>query len=234
MTVDAWVIGGTSGIGLATAHLLVESGLSVYATGPEECDVRDDKEVEEAYTQLACPTYVVYSAGINTLMWNKEQDLDIVDDMFNVNVFGFMRVVKTMANHWRTPFPRSLVAVTSDAARRPMRTSMAYCASKAALDMCIKQAAREHAPIEFGPGGAIRVNGVAPGMTAPTGMSEYIDEAVPAIRGWTLAKAKEYEASQNPMHRRISPAEIAAAVKYMLVDSPMSQTGSIMEVNCGR
>jgi NAD(P)-dependent dehydrogenase (short-subunit alcohol dehydrogenase family) len=213
MTVDAWVIGGTSGIGLATAHLLVESGLSVYATGPEECDVRDDKEVEEAY---------------------KEQDLDIVDDMFNVNVFGFMRVVKTMANHWRTPFPRSLVAVTSDAARRPMRTSMAYCASKAALDMCIKQAAREHAPIEFGPGGAIRVNGVAPGMTAPTGMSEYIDEAVPAIRGWTLAKAKEYEASQNPMHRRISPAEIAAAVKYMLVDSPMSQTGSIMEVNCGR
>lgn len=226
MKAQAWVIGGSSGIGQRTAVVLQSAGLAVAVTAEHDADVRSEAALAKAYDDMDCPMYVVYSAGINTLMWNDQMDLDVVRDLFDVNVFGFMRLIKVIANS-QAKFA-SVVAVSSDAARRPMRTSMAYCASKAALDMCVRQAAREHA-------NRIRVNAVAPGMTAPTGMSAYIDQAVPNIRGWSPEQARAYEASQNPRGDiRITPAEVAQAIKYLLLDAPDAQTGSIMEVNCGR
>jgi 2,3-dihydro-2,3-dihydroxybenzoate dehydrogenase len=73
---------------------------------------------------------------------------------------------------------KRVVVVGSDAAWREMRTSVAYCASKAALHQAVRVIARERASEEFA------INVVAPGMTEPTGMQEYVDESVPMIRKW--------------------------------------------------
>jgi NAD(P)-dependent dehydrogenase (short-subunit alcohol dehydrogenase family) len=217
-----WVIGGDSGIGEAVAHWLADDGDQVTATG-RETDVRNEFILARTFDAIQ-PDAIVYCAGVNHLMWNKEQDLGVVMDMFDVNVFGFMRVVRLALRE--DSRVKSIVAITSDAATRPMRTSMSYCATKAALNACVKQAARELAP-------HVRVNAIAPGIIAPTGMSDYIDATVPEIRGWTPEQAFAYEASQVPIGRRGMPEEVAEVVASTLF-GPAYLTGAIIEVNGGR
>lgn len=222
MNVRVCVFGGTSGIGEACVTLLEnDDDIDIYASGVE-IDVRNSKVVD-SYLHDCEPNLIVYSAGINQLMWDSDMMTAYVKDMFDINVFGFMRVIRYAAI---TSTVKSIVAISSDAATRPMRTSMAYCASKAALNSCVKQAARELAP-------HIRVNAVSPGIIAPTGMSDYIDATVPVIRGWSKEKASEYELSQIPIGRRGTPEEVASVVRDVLL-GPEYLTGAIVEVNGGR
>jgi NAD(P)-dependent dehydrogenase (short-subunit alcohol dehydrogenase family) len=227
---NIWVIGGTSGIGSATAIELAKRGHAVFSTGKEDVDVQSASALQD---YLGGPKQfhgIVYAAGINRLAWDHELNIHTAMDIFDVNVFGFMRVIRLIAQAidpiHDAPPARSLVAVSSDAATRPMRTSMAYCASKAALNACVKQAARELAPY-------VRVNAVAPGMTEGTGMTAYIDQAVTKLRGWTRFQAREYEESQIPARRRGTPAEMAHVIADVLL-GPDYQTGAIVEVNGGR
>lgn len=225
-----WVIGGDSGIGEATARELAERNYRVHITG-RNIDVRDELQMAR---QWKAHVYdgVVYCAGINILMHDRELNVDLAQEIFDVNVFGFMRLMRFVAEEYTTGQASeregqfSVVAVSSDAATRPMRTSMAYCASKAALNMCVKQSARELAPY-------VRVNAVSPGMTADTGMTRYIDSTVPRMRGWTDLEARTYERSQIPMQRRAKPEEIAHVI-CDVYEGPTYQTGSVVEVNGGR
>lgn len=221
MSKDVWVIGGTSGIGRSVAAMLNGRGDEAIATGTE-VDVRDRRAMDDFYRKAGPFDAVVYSAGINRLMWTAMIDDVAAADILNTNTVGFMRLLRTITDSEC----RSVVAISSDAATRPMRTSMAYCASKAALDMCVRCAARELAP-------HVRVNAVSPGMTDYTEMTRYIDMMVPQIRGWSVEKAAEYERSQIPMARRATPEEIARVVLSVL-DGPEYLTGSIITVNGGR
>jgi NAD(P)-dependent dehydrogenase (short-subunit alcohol dehydrogenase family) len=216
-----WVIGGTSGIGAAVAKHFAEDGQGndVFITG-KEIDVRDEWPLSGYLDNNGPFDIVIYSAGVNRLNWI-HPDLDMLD-IYDVNVAGFVRVLGLLIG----TTCRSVVAISSDAATRPMRTSIAYCASKAALDMAVRCAARELAP-------GIRVNAVSPGMTANTEMTTYIDATVPKIRGWTKEHAAEYEKSQSPIGRRGTPQEIARVV-YDVATGPDFMTGSIVPVNGGR
>ena len=224
----AWVIGGDSGIGKACVDRLDALGHAVEATGIE-VDVRFKRQMVN-YMQSSRPfDWIVYSAGINILSWDRDLQIDDASNLFDVNVFGFMRLIQIVAeSQYRNKVGPgvSIVAISSDAATRPMRTSMAYCASKAALNACVKQAARELAP-------HVRVNAIAPGIVAPTGMSHYIDAMVPVIRDWTPERASSYETSQIPFGRRGWPSEVAEAVCNTLA-GPSYMSGAIVEVNGGR
>lgn len=224
-----WVIGGTSGIGAATADLLgKDDGRWVYSSG-QEADVKLHGEFEQMYIDIVADggelDEIVYSAGINQLMPIEDLNFHSVKEIFETNTIGFMRLLYIL--QFQQASPCRIVVVSSDAARRPMRMSMAYCASKAALDMAIKCSARELAHLGY------RINGVAPGMTHPTDMSNYIDEIVPRLRGWTPEEAANYENSQAVVKRRATPEEIAETVK-MVLEAPDYLNGSILEVNGGR
>jgi NAD(P)-dependent dehydrogenase (short-subunit alcohol dehydrogenase family) len=215
-----WVIGGTSGIGAAVAdHFAIDGkGTDVFITG-KNIDVRSLDELEGYHHCHGPFDTVVYSAGINWLNWIVDQPAMM--PIYDVNVAGFVRVLGILSGSGC----QSVVAISSDAASRPMRTSIAYCASKAALDMAVRCAAREMAPM--------RINAVSPGMTANTEMTAYIDEMVPFIRGWTEEHAADYEKSQSPIGRRGTPQEIARVV-YDVATGPDFLTGSIVTVNGGR
>jgi NAD(P)-dependent dehydrogenase (short-subunit alcohol dehydrogenase family) len=236
-----WVIGGTSGIGEAVANRCMYANDEVISTGAAEVDVREQDDIEGFWREVGGFEGIVYSAGINTLSWIRDLDPDEAMDIMNVNVMGFMRVLQVVTDiavpmplprrsgymsRLGPPMLRSVVAVSSDAATRPMRTSMAYCASKAALDMAVRCAARELAPF-------IRVNAVSPGMIDNTGMTEYIDRTVPKIRDWTPEHADKYERSQCPAGRRGMPAEVADLV-FNTLRGPEYLTGSIITMNGGR
>ena len=219
----AFVIGGHSGIGAAIAARLRDEDVEVDAPEKRYCDVRS-LDIEWTVKKREYD-YYVYSAGINHLDWIPGMNLQMMQQIFDVNVMGFMRMLSWITRDPCTP--ARVVAISSDAAVRPMRTSMAYCSSKAALDMAVKCAARE-----LGPAGW-RINAVSPGMTANTGMTKYIDKEVPEIRGWTPEQALEYEMSQQPLRRRAEPAEIADVVWATLI-GPDFLNGSVITVNGGR
>lgn len=222
-----WIIGGTSGIGEETAKYCAKLGDKVIATG-KDTDVRHPDVLDSFYMMNNGFDCIVYSAGINELMWISKLNQSKAAEIYAVNTLGFMNTLQVISGNLGhvTHECHSLVAVSSDAAVRPMRTSIAYCASKAALDMAVRCAARELAP-------RVRVNAVAPGMIDGTEMTRYIDQMVPVIRNWTPDKTLEYEKSQVPMGRRGFKDEVAEVIWHTL-HGPAYLTGAIIPVNGGR
>ena len=222
------VYGGTGGIGSATIKLAKESGYEAHTS----CvDVRNYSSIRNEWIRKQSEGFdsIVYCAGITELAWNEDLDLEIAKDIYDVNVFGFMRVIKSvLADRVEFAIPRqvNMVVISSDAATRPMRTSLAYCSSKAALTAATRQVARENPD-------QIRINTIAPGMVEDTGMTRYIDGTVPELRGWSPEFMQGYETSQIPMGRRGDPLEIARVILATL-EGPAYQHGSIIEVNGGR
>jgi 3-oxoacyl-[acyl-carrier protein] reductase len=191
-------------------------------------DVRSSAECYACVRQEGPFDYIVYSAGVNQLAWISQlagPHGDVFENTWNVNCQGFIRI---MANH-EMLFPDaegSAVAISSDAARRPMRGSVAYCSSKAALDMAVRTMARELAP-------RWRVNAISPGSTEGTFMTQHLDEEIPVFRNWSKHQSRQYEISQIPMARRAYPEEIAHFTAQVL-EGPDYLTGAILEVNGGR
>lgn len=223
------IIGGTSPAGVGKAcndWLEADSRFPLIewdVPSPDELDVGSSAQIHQFLRN--CPfdgyEYILYSAGLNELRYAEDEENEHLSRIFEVNVFGFI----TLLGQHRALFPGrefSAVAIVSDAMRTPMRGSVAYCSSKAALAMAVRTLAREFAP-------ACRVNGVAPGVVEGTTMSNYIDETVPAFRGWSKDQAREYEQSGQPFKRRVHTQEVAEVVANTLY-GPHYMSGSIIEI----
>lgn len=224
---SAWVIGGTSGIGKATAELIQVGEEFVFATG-EEVDVTERSKVQSFYRKNGPFDKIVYSAGVNHPEWLYDSHISTWDDTFQVNVRGFYYVMAELTCNTATvDQPCRVVVVSSDADHRPMRTSMAYCASKAALTMAARVAARELA--DYGH----RINVVRPGMTSDTGMTAHMDMKIPPLRGWSVEHMLEYEMAQAVIPSRVTPEEVAQVIVSTLF-GPDHLNGAVIDVNGGR
>ena len=191
---------------------------------------------------LVSELHVAYCAGVNLL--DRIEDISPIDlqQTFDVNVMGFINLLKVLTlaasgvttRKWahETDYQpvrfdlASVVAVASDAARNPMRNSIAYCASKAALVQAVRVAARELAP-------KTRVNSVSPAIIDDTPMTWMIDKAVQAQRGWSEEEARDYERSLIPMRRRAYKHEVASVILQTLA-GPEFLTGSNIEITGGK
>lgn len=198
---------------------------NVIATG-REVDVRDQESLLAFLgrkKKFKGPiSHLIYSAGVNRLEWSMNVHPEEMLDLYNVNVVGLINVLQVI------PTVRRVVVIGSDAAWREMRTSVAYCASKAALHQAVRVIARERASDNFA------INVVAPGITEPTGMQRYVDDKVPRIRKWSPEMARKYEESQIPMKRRATVSEIAAVAVTILLNPTPYLNGAIIPVNGGR
>lgn len=163
----ALVIGGGSGIGAAVAAKQREAGAEVVVwdaseTGDLVCDISDPRQVAEA-TELTLarsgvPAVVTVTAGVGHAGMLLDATPDDWDRVFGVNTKGVWLAMRALARPMLDSGGGSIVAISSVSAKLVDRSMGLYCASKAALDMVIKVAA-----VEWGP--ALRVNGVAPGVT---------------------------------------------------------------------
>jgi NAD(P)-dependent dehydrogenase (short-subunit alcohol dehydrogenase family) len=226
------ILGGNSGIGEATARLIRNDGpmvhVMVHSPTKQDVNVALGYRVEPYIRDNGPFDYIVYSAGINNLQWIKDFHDDDGRNMkvsFNVNAAGFVNLVSHHIHYW-PDHKVSAVVVSSDAGEIPMRGSLAYCCSKAALDMAVKVMARELAPLW-------RVNAVAPGMVDGTAMTKYIDETIPGFRGWTPEYAREYERGSVPSGRRATLEEVAETIRWVLL-GPEQMTGAIIRINGGK
>jgi NAD(P)-dependent dehydrogenase (short-subunit alcohol dehydrogenase family) len=128
------------------------------------CDISRPDEIDAALAGLdpaALPTWITITAGVGHAGLLDDAAPEAWDRVMAINARGpwlCMRgLAHVLAEANRTA---SIVATSSVSAHLVDRAMGLYCASKAALDMVVKVAAAEWG------GRGIRVNAVAPGVTA--------------------------------------------------------------------
>jgi NAD(P)-dependent dehydrogenase (short-subunit alcohol dehydrogenase family) len=221
------VIGAhTGGIGDAVlAHPTTGRTPDVKAPTLIDLDVTSEESIANYLRQHGPFDRVVYSAGVSRLSWVRDEGLAGMSEVMAVNTFGAV----LMAAWHLELFPDHqvrYVVVVSDAAHTPMRGSIAYTMSKAALEMAVKSMARELAP------GWIVV-GVSPGVVDDTGMTNRLAKEIPEFRGWSPEVARAYEDSGSVLGRRVTKQEVARTIAFAL-DGPEALNGSIITINGGK
>lgn len=135
-----------------------------------------DRELQILVSRLA-PDHIVCTAGINHPREAYSSQAYWMAEHFNVNATGPMRLL----NAWLKQYGRSdipsphFVAISSNSAVIPRSSSAAYCASKAALSMGLRVAARDAAIMGYG----VSIYGYEPGLLAGTPMTAEVAKRFP-------------------------------------------------------
>jgi len=233
------IIGGTSGMGLATAKMLLDGGARVVVTG------RSKAGLESARKELGKGAVVVSSdarslTDIDALASKVKAEFDIFDllfvnagfsirapleslteaiydEMFNLNAKGPLFAVQKLA-----PLINrggSIVFTTSIANVKGMPGNATYGAAKAALRSFARTLAAELITRE------IRVNAVTPGPID----TPIIGKAFPGDAG---VQIREKMTGMVPMKRFGTSDEIAKAVLFLAFDATFT-TGAEIPVDGG-
>ncbi len=140
-----------------------------------------------------------YIGQITNWEWNQAMD---------VNVGGIIK----MTQHLLQPLRRSggtILNIVSSAAHNPMRTSAAYCASKAAALMLTRQMARELSP-------GITVFSVSPNRLRGTPMSEKVDEQTAFLREWSEEEVTKRQLAASLTGEETPPEAVAELIAFLL------------------
>src|SRR5690242_19846099 len=147
----ALVTGGSSGIGKAAALALVARGFDVVATSRDtsrvtpldgvtfvDLDVAHDAEVTAAVDQVierfGRIDVLVNNAGIGSLGAAEETSVAQAQGVFDVNVFGVMRMVRAVLPHMRARGRGRIINVSSVQGFIPAPYMAVYGASKHAVE----------------------------------------------------------------------------------------------------
>jgi NAD(P)-dependent dehydrogenase (short-subunit alcohol dehydrogenase family) len=228
----ALILGGTHGIGLATAIALRDRGAEVLVTGRHadaavpvlgaerviEADVRDRARLDEVAVRAAALDLLFVNVGTAELApWEQVTEAGW-DRTFDVNVrgpfFAVQRLLPQIVDGGAIVFTTS---IANDGGHPGMAV---YSASKAALWSLARVLAAELAPRR------IRVNAVSPG---------YVDTPTLGVESSTADERRAFAAqgaATTPLGRIGRPEEIAAAVLFLAFDAPFV-TGVQLAVDGG-
>ena len=235
------VTGASSGLGKALADVFRTAGHSVIGSSHDSVAVSKDEGliffeagqhatplepfVEEVGLRFGNSLDVlINNAGANAICPFGELTPTFVRHIMDVNfmtpVFMAQAFMKMLEGHG------TIVNIISDAAWRPMRHSLAYNCSKAALNMATKQMARELTQPK-----SISIIGVRPGPMSDTEMTAYIDRHVQKTRGWTPEEAYNYFRQNSVSGLKLHPNDVAAFVLSIVTGGMVRQlSGSCIDL----
>jgi NAD(P)-dependent dehydrogenase (short-subunit alcohol dehydrogenase family) len=146
----ALVTGASTGIGRASAEALARVGFTVFGTsrrpvkdGPRQvsmltCDVTDDASVNSLVSTVLSQTgridVLVNNAGIGLLGGAEESSISQVQALFDVNLFGVMRVTNAVLPSMRQRGQGRIINISSVLGLIPAPYSAHYAATKHALE----------------------------------------------------------------------------------------------------
>jgi NAD(P)-dependent dehydrogenase (short-subunit alcohol dehydrogenase family) len=235
----ALVTGGTSGIGAALVHRLVEDGARVAFTGRDrgrgdavgertgaafiQADATDEQaavhSVDEAAATLGGLDALVCSAGVVTSASIRDTTVEDWETQLDVNLTAPYLYSVLCLPLLREAGGGSIVHISSDAGVWGEQEIGAYSVMKAALITLAQMLA-----IEAGPSG-IRVNAVCPGDILP-GMPTTTrgrDEAADDPSGWRMP----------PLGRLGEASDVAGVVSFLLGPDSSFVNGAAILVDGG-
>ncbi|MEV0222339.1 SDR family NAD(P)-dependent oxidoreductase, partial [Streptomyces sp. NPDC050704] len=147
----ALVTGASSGIGRETALALVAAGFEVAGTGRDtsrvaplggvtffDLDVVSDKSaaavVREVIERFGRIDVLVNNAGVGSIGAAEETSLAQAQGVFDINVFGVMRMVKEVLPHMRSRGRGRIINLSSVQGFIPAPYMAVYGASKHAIE----------------------------------------------------------------------------------------------------
>lgn len=230
------VTGASSGIGQATAVECAQMGAEVVITGRDTkrlqstadlmgnlkaqiaADLTNQEDVERLVASLPPLDGAVLCAGNSTTLPLQFGSREKFDEMFNVNFFAPVELLRLMYKKKVLQKGASVVLIASIGGTHSfMPGNGVYGASKAALNSLMKYAAREYASRK------IRVNSICPGM---------VD--TPLIHRGTITEEQLVEdAKRYPLGRYGKPDDIANGVVYLLSDASSWLTGHDLVIDGG-
>lgn len=180
------ITGVSGGIGEALLHAYATEPCEIIGIGRSctynaanfrfvPCDLSDWDAVESLRLDLANATEIVLfnNAGmIGEISRLSEQQQDISAVVLQVNTIAAIQLTRQVAVAAGDKVPLTVVNISSGAGRRAISSWLAYCTSKAALDMFSQAFLAEEQEL----GRATRVYAVAPGVV-DTGMQARIRAA---------------------------------------------------------
>jgi 3-oxoacyl-[acyl-carrier protein] reductase len=243
----AIVTGSATGIGAAVAQRLAASGVRIVINyskskieaeataaackraGGEallyQCDVSSDGDCRAMVAATAerwgRVDYLVNSAGTTKHVDHKNLDGLTAEDfqrIYSVNVIGAFQMARAAAPHMKKTGNAAIVNVSSTAGLRGTGSSIAYAASKAALNNVTVSLARVLAP-------EIRVNVVCPGFVKTRWMKEGIGEEK------FTARIASWEAL-SPLKMSSTPDDVAQTITWFLTDAT-HLTGECLRLDDG-
>ncbi|XVV15615.1 SDR family oxidoreductase [Actinoplanes sp. CA-131856] len=220
------IVGGTSGIGYATASAAVEQGAEVVVVSRDERRVRDAAERLGAtgltadltgppaglFDQIGPFDHLVYTAGEQLALTPiASMEVARARDFFGLRYFGALAAVRAALPHLREG--GSITLTTGTAADRPLPGWAVASSICGAVEALTRALAVELAPL--------RVNAVKPGVTRSPmwGSGEGVDRLYADT------------AAAVPLRRVGEVADVADAYLYLIGQS--FTTGTILTVDGG-
>jgi NAD(P)-dependent dehydrogenase (short-subunit alcohol dehydrogenase family) len=222
----AVVMGGTSGIGLATAEQLTNAGIDITVTGrdpaklaglagkfagAERLDGTDRDAVAAFFERFGSFDHLVlaFSPGAVGLGPLREVSLDDVETAFTGKLFAYLHSIR------QAQVTRSITMVSAASARAALPGTVTLAAVNGAIERMVSPLAAELAPV--------RVNAVSPGVV-DTGWWSFLPPAQREEQFKALAAGV-------PAGRIATAADVADAIGYLVGASLV--TGTILPVDGG-
>lgn len=232
----ALITGASSGIGDVIAQFYLNEGAYVYGCGLEaeahieherfvyqRADICDESQAEAVVSgcekQFGKIDILVNCAGVTGLGTIDDTSVAEFRRQFEINVFGLYTMTKAAIHVIRRSEHAVIINIVSELGVKCIPNRVAYCPSKAAVEMLTRCLA-----VDCGPG--VRVNGILPGLTE-TPMTRMRYENAPDPEAERQKTRERYI-----LKRMCTPEDVANGAVFLASDRASFITGDMLAV-CG-